>query len=159
MAEIQSNSSDEDEWAVDDLPLPSRNTNNEHDEDGNHANDDGGDDYWTPQKSMIPADVPPTKETKESESGDPMIIVDLTTLSNSAIHSKFDENAVNDTVAASALKKTIECNYEQYANDSALLSSGTVIPCGTTVWRMALIQLREERQGHYFAPIFPPKKL
>ena len=87
-----------------------------------------------------------------------MIIVDLTKMTKDQIHSKFDRNAVNDPEAASALRKKIEQDYEQYAKDSELLGDGTVIPCGMSVWRGALSRLRDERQGHYFAPIFPPKK-
>ncbi|KAL3893916.1 MAG: hypothetical protein SGARI_007902 [Bacillariaceae sp.] len=86
-----------------------------------------------------------------------MIIVDLTQI-DANIHSKFDRNSVSDSAAASALRKKIEGDYDKYAKDATLITEGTVIPCGSSVWRGALMRLRDERQGHYFAPIFPPKK-
>ena len=86
-----------------------------------------------------------------------MIIVDMTILSYSAIHNKFDKMSVNDSKAASDLRRKNESKYDTYyAKDALLLADRAVIPCGTTVWRDALVYLRNETPGHYFAPIFPP---
>ena len=90
--------------------------------------------------------------------GEPMIIVDITQIDPN-IHSKFDRNSVNDPTGASALRKKIEGDYINYAKNNVLISDGTVIPCGSSVWRGALSRLRDERPGHYFVPIFPPKKI
>ena len=65
---------------------------------------------------------------------------------------------MNDPQAVSQLRKKIEQDYENLAKDATLLAEGQVIPCGSTVWKDALIRLRNERSGHYFAPVFPPKK-
>jgi hypothetical protein len=154
-------SSDEDEWGAEELPLPTRNAG---DQDGNDDKEKVDENYWEEQeqeqKILPSALVPPAAEEslEKEEEGEPMILVDMTMLSEGAIHSKFDRNSVNDSVAVSNLRRKIEGDYTAYAKDASLLSEGTVIPCGTTVWKMALIQLREERAGHYFTPIFPPKR-
>ena len=84
-----------------------------------------------------------------------MLLIDLTRLDPN-IHNKFDKNGVSDSAAASALRKKIESQYEQYSNDAKLLADGTIVPCSTSVWRGAIQRMRDERPGHYFAPIFPP---
>ena len=86
-----------------------------------------------------------------------MIIVDITQIDIN-IHSKFDRNSVNDSAAASAMRKKIDSDYEKYSRNSKLVAEGTIIPCGSSVWRDALVRLRDERPGHYFAPIFPSKQ-
>jgi hypothetical protein len=88
--------------------------------------------------------------------GKPMILVDLTRL-DPKIHNKFDKNGVNDSTAASALRKEIESKYEAYSGNSKLLAEGVVVPCGTTVWTSAIQRLRDDKPGHYWAPCFPPR--
>lgn len=152
-------SSDEDDWAVEELPLPALklHDNSKEETDQGQAADDGEDD-WEQAKIPGPKKKEIVVEEKEVPEGEPMILVDLTELSKGKIHSKFDRNSVNDTEAASKWRRKIEGDYESYAKDNSLLSEGTVIPCGSSVWRTALITLRAERDGHYFVPIFPPKR-
>ena len=109
------------------------------------------------QDDETTAQHPKSSSNQGNEEGEPMIIVDMTILSNSAIHNKFDKMSVNDSKAASDLRRKIESKYDTYAKDALLLADHrAVIPCGTTVWRDALVYLRNETPGHYFAPIFPP---
>ena len=121
---------------------------------------DNDDDEWAVKRIAPKAEEPPAapqSDNGDDDDGNPMIIVDMTQI-DANIHSKFDKNSVNDSAAASTLRKKIEAAYDTYAKDATKISDGTVIPCGSSVWRGALMQLRDERPGHYFAPIFPPKK-
>ena len=149
--------SDSDEWGMEELVLPPKGAavSSAAEEEG--AENDGGDDYWAVEPSKDPTEPPKEEAKAEKPVGEPMIIVDITQI-DEKIHSKFDRNSVNDSAAASAMRKKIESDYEKYARDSSLIANGTVIPCGSSVWRDALVRLRDERPGHYFAPIFAPKK-
>jgi len=158
---MEDESDDSEEWGTEELalPAPKATTANVGDKPSLRSpNND--DDYWAQeqpckQETLSKASTVPANTTIKDDR--PMVIVDLTQMTNEKIHSKFDRNSVNDIEAASTLRKQIEQDYEHYAKDSALLENGTVIPCGTSVWREALSRLRDERLGHYFAPIFPPK--
>ena len=122
------------------------------------AADDGDDDEWMPKaKTSNPSEDTDTKPPYRisDDGGNPMILIDLTRL-DPDIHNKFDKYGVNDSASASSLRKKIESQYEQYSKDARLLADGTVIPCSTSVWRGAIQRMRDERPGHYFAPIFPP---
>ncbi len=150
---------DSDGWGLEELEIPQdggcSNVESADNDDGN----DVGDEYWEVEKTIeIEDENDKTNESKKSgaEGGEPMIIVDITQL-NPDIHSKFDRNSVNKPEQASALRKEIEKNYGDYVFSSDYLSEGTVIPCGSSVWRGALVRLRDDRPGHYFVPIFPPK--
>jgi hypothetical protein len=163
---VDQDSSDEDEWGLEELPLPTRSGNTAG-LDGNDNNEKVDDSYWQQEaqekKPQVKSSLPEPSSVeenveKEDGGGEPMILVDMTALSEGAIHSKFDRNSVNDSVAASSLRRKIEEGYLAYAKNGSLVADGTVIPCGTSVWREALVQLRDERAGHYFAPIFPPKR-
>ena len=149
-------SDDSDEWATEELPpLPDPTRPKTTTTDGHIAASSQDDDsYWD-----IQAADPPQKEaiSESVEEGLPMLLVDMTLLSGGAIHSKFDANAVNDPVAVKTLRQKIEQDYETYDSDASLLANRTVIPCGSTVWRPALVAMRKEKPGHYFCPIFPPK--
>ena len=146
---------DSDDWGAEELVIPpqaDRTSNNENEDN------EVGEDYWNVEKTI--PDAKPETETaakKPVAAGEPMIIVDITTM-NPDIHSKFDRNSVNKPEEASALRKQIEKNYNDYAFSSELLADGTVIPCGSSVWRDALVRLRDDKPGHYFVPIFPPPK-
>jgi hypothetical protein len=158
-------SESEDDWARDDipdLPLIRRSDINQCGESAQadlvneQADDD--EDAWHSKHDLIVSEV---ATIDEEIGGEPMIIVDMTTLSKilllSEIHSKFDPNSVNDTVAVKTLRSTIERDYVKYSKNNKYLANGTILPCGSSVWRPALIQLRKERPGHYFCPIFQPK--
>jgi hypothetical protein len=151
--------SSEDDWDREDfsdIPLP--NTSHPIGA-GNNNLMEANDEEW--QIKLVDTTEGLKKEEEETY-GEPMIIVDMTELSKSLslpdIHSKFDPNSVNDTVAVQAIRKRIEQDYDAYAKNQGYLADRTVIPCGSSVWRPALIQLRKERPGHYFCPIFPFKK-
>lgn len=153
MADDESDGSDE--WGMEELVIPTKKEP-PHSED---KTKEGDEDFWNTQEAPKAVVAAPSQATPKPPPAvsTPMIIVDLTQI-DANIHSKFDKNSVNDATAASALRKSIESDYNNYAKGShELLSDGTVIPCGSTVWRDALVRLREERPGHYFAPIFPPK--
>lgn len=148
-------SDDSDEWGMEELTLPTSNKDKKDADEETNDNVDNDEEWLTP--APTPAPEAPKKASPPKDDR-PMIIVDMTQMTKEQIHSKFDRNSVNDSEAASALRKKIEQDYDTYAKDSELLEDGTVIPCGTSVWRGALSRLRDERPGHYFAPIFPPKK-
>lgn len=142
---------DSDDWGAEKLVIPpaAEKTNS-----GDNS-DDVGDDYWEIEKTI---EEDAKQEVKKPvEEGKPMIIVDITKM-NPEIHSKFDRNSVNKPEEASALRKKIEKNYNDYAFSSELLAEGSIIPCGSSVWRDALVRLRDDKPGHYFVPIFPPPK-
>jgi len=154
-------SDDSDEWATEDLPdLPVIVGGGGASSSATPPAEQEDDDEGWERKLPPPASAKKEEEDQEEE-GFPMIIVDMTQLSNDAIHSKFDANAVNDPQAVKKLRLEIEKDYfsNNYAkNNVNLVADGTVIPCGSSVWRPALERLRRERQGHYFCPIFPPKE-
>ena len=145
---------DSDEWGAEELVIPTDGL--KANADDNNSDNGPGDDYWEVEKTVQKDSETKESDQKSAEGGEPMIIVDITQM-NPDIHSKFDRNSVNKPEEASALRKKIEKNYDEYAFSSDLLSEGTIIPCGTSVWRGALVRLRDDRPGHYFVPIFPPK--
>ncbi len=151
-----------DEWGMEELVIPTNQKGDEVDNNKqNNDDDDDNDDDWQVKIEKPSQAVPPVEQPKTSkavaEFSETMILVDMTEL-DSNIHSRFDKNSVSDPVAASALRKKIELEYATYSKDASMISNGTIIPCGSSVWRDALVQLREQRAGHYFAPIFPPRK-
>ena len=145
--------SDSDEWGMEELVFPPKPA---PEETGAEPND-GGDDFWAAEPKEEPISTSNDEIALEKPKGEPMIIVDITQIDIN-IHSKFDRNSVNDSAAASAMRKKIESDYEKYSRNSKLVAEGTIIPCGSSVWRDALVRLRDERPGHYFAPIFPSKQ-
>ena len=159
-------SDDSDDWAQDDLPsLPAVSVSVQQQNAASSLlaiPDDNDDDGWEHKLTPAPTEQPTaassikSNETLDDE-GYLMIIVDMTQLSNEAIHSKFDANAVNDSEAVRRLRLQLERDYETTRTNTAWIADGTILPCGSSVWRPALERLRRERQGHYFCPIFPPK--
>jgi len=170
---VDSSSSEEDEWdAVGDdieaLSPPPRpptepSSSSAAIENSEKPSGDDDDDNW-----MAPAAT--TKEEKIDAAGDgctieddggggePMILVDLTCLSDSKVHNRNDANSVNDPELASTWRRKIEREYGTYSTDTGLLASGVVVPCGSSVWKDAVAQLRRSNKGHYYVPIFPPTK-
>ena len=149
-------SESDDDWATEELPPLPVNKSSEKEE---KSLEDDEDDDW---QAKLPPTSSSTDASKESKSamkeGEPMLIVDMTQLSNEEIHSRFDPNSVNDPAAVKRLRLQIENQYDKYARDASLLADRTVIPCGSSVWKSALAVLRKEKCGNYFCPIFPPKK-
>lgn len=166
---------DSDDWAKDelpDLPLPLSvvpmppNQSTAHE-----VKDDGDDDSGWEQKLAPPTvnhkniDVMDDNDRTDNDdiidTGEPIIIVDMTILSQrlslSEIHCRFDPNSVNNVIAVKVLRQQIENQYHVYSKNMDYISERVVIPCGSSVYRPALIELRQERPGHYFYPIFPPK--
>jgi hypothetical protein len=149
-----------DEWGMEELNLPAPKEKISHVEEE--------EEYWRATAKSQPLDIEattknnadkdPAPANKNGDDDRPMILVDMTQLTGEQIHNKFDRNSVNDVEAASTLRKKLEKEYAKYAKDATLLGDGTVIPCGMSVWRGALTRLRDERPGHYFAPIFPPNE-
>ena len=132
---------DEDAWEVNELPTdtaaPAPPT------------DDGAE--WT-SAVAAPAPAPAPVVVVDDK---PLILVNFTKLSNGQIHNKFDPNACNDPEAKSALARKISADYERYASDASFIASGDVRASGTSCWRAALAELRKERPGQFFAPVFP----
>jgi hypothetical protein len=173
-----SSSLSDDDWdtAGDDLvvvvPVSTSVADKKQDDDNvAHEHVDNDNDGWAVQLSendknngtIVPKKDNNTVGEQDEEAattGEPMIIVDMTMLDPS-IHNRFDQNSVNDPEKASQLRKQIEssyASYEKYAKNAELLANGTVIPCGSSVYRPALIQLRRAKPGHYYCAIFPPTK-
>jgi len=143
-------SDSDDDWATEELPpLPTSKPKKKVE----HSMEDDDDDW----QAKLPPTSTPAEQLTDTE-GEPMIIVDMTQLSNEKIHSKFDPNAVNDPAAVKTLRLQIESQFDTYSKDTLLLADRTVIPCGSSIWKEALVTLRKEKDGHYFCPIFPPKK-
>lgn len=147
-----------DEWGMEEVVIPS-NILDSKSEIQDEAADNDDEDYWKVEqmKPVTTASTPKLSDKSQQPSAEPMIIVDITQL-EPAIHSRFDKYSVNDSTAASNFRKKIESDYALYSKDANLISEGAIIPCGSSVWRDALVRLREDRPGHYFVPIFPPKR-
>ena len=133
---------DDDAWEVNELPADTAAPA--------PAPDDGAE--WT-SAVAAPAPAPAPAPVVDDK---PLILVNFTKLSNGAIHNRFDPNACNDPEAKSALAKQIVADYDRYASDASLIASGDVRASGTSCWRAALAELRKERPGQFFAPVFPP---
>jgi hypothetical protein len=124
------------------------------------ATDD--DDEWLeptidkPPPSKSPPSVDPQSSSSSSRSSNPLIIVNLTTLSSGTLHSRFDRSSNNDPILSSEWKRKIESQYPFYSQNADLIAQRTVIPCSSEVFASALSRLRDELPGQYFVPVFPP---
>lgn len=156
-----SESDDSDNWAMEELCVPVEKTSSQsHVLNSNAAADqnDDADEGWESklQSTQNERDVQQADEAAATNESISLIIVDMTVLSGDVIHSKFDANAVNDPAAVKQLRLKLETEYDAYAKNTAYLANGTVVQCGSSVWRPALSRLRQEHPGHYFCAIFPP---
>jgi hypothetical protein len=163
---------DSDDWAKDDLPelqlpvVPSSTEQQNHKEDDvKNENDD--DDGWelkivSPTNPNIVDAKNDGVDVDNNSGGEPMIVVNMTTMSQllslPEIHCQFDPNSVNDVVAVQTLRRRIENEYNTYSKHMEYISDRVIIPCGSSVYRSALIELRKDHPGQYFYPIFPSKK-
>jgi len=147
--------SDSDEWATEDLPDLPIPSNEKETQTGATQACDTSDKGWA---NALPQVDDTSYKEKRVETGEPMFLLDVTKFSDGKIHSKFDANAVNDVVKMKQLRSQVEQSYDAYIKNTSLIADGTVIPCGSSVWRPALERMRRERPGHYFAPVFPPGK-
>lgn len=83
--------------------------------------------------SAKPTSTASSSKPVDEQEPDIIILVDLTVLSNGAIHNKFDKYSVNDPDAKKDLCNTINTQYATYANDSKLICEGTVRHCSERV--------------------------
>lgn len=88
----------------------------------------------------------------------PMLLVNLTVLSGGAVHNKHDAHSVNDPDKKKVMCDEITSQFSSYRDNGGLLASGTIRPCGQSVWTAALAELRRDHPGQFWAPIFPPKQ-
>lgn len=67
----------------------------------------------------------PTGEVK-MDVGPPVLVVDLTDISNGTLHNRFDKFACNDPEAKAALSKQIAAGFDSYLTNAELLQRGVV---------------------------------
>lgn len=149
-----------DEWGAADIDLDDNveigtPLNSEQDnQEANYHNDE----YWKEEHFQQVSEAKVLPPAAPKDLGEPMLIVDLTLLTNGAIHSKFDRNSVNDPAGVSQWRQRLAVGSSGVTSNPEHLADGTVRPCGSSVWREALVRLRDERPGHFFLPVFPSKK-
>jgi len=86
------------------------------------------------------ATAEPTGEVK-MDVGPPVLVVDLTDLSNGTLHNRFDKFACNDPEAKAALSKQIAADFDSYLTNAELLQRGVVhVRCSHSV-RSSLMPL------------------
>lgn len=148
--------SDSDGWDVDDDQLDLSKIQQQYSADTGVDVDEDEDGDWEVKLPPAPPPAPAPTPTPAPPTDDrPMILVDLTHL-DETIHSRFDRNSVSDPEKVSAWRKKIV--YQEYAGNHDLIAAVTFIPCKASAWKEALARMRDERAGHYFIPIFPPKQ-
>jgi hypothetical protein len=118
-------------------------------------NGEGGD--WLADKQeevIVEAPVPVKAKSPVPENSKPMMLVDFTLLSGGTVHNKFDKNAVNDIDLKKKFTQEITRTITDEVKKAELVGSGVLHPCSTSVWKEALVTLRDANPGHYFGPIF-----
>ena len=175
---------EEDEWGTHELDIEQLNVSEKTDDNSydniihssnSKEEQDNNDEYWNNNEDndtekKIQTDKSIEKINDNDNDGEPMHLLDITKI-NPNIHSKYDRNSVNDPTAASKIRRQIEREYfdleaaatttmdgNKKTNLSSLIADGTIVPCGTSVWKDALSRMRDERKGHYFVPIFCVQK-
>lgn len=157
MADGNDSDNDSDGWGMEELVIKDAGPLQQKEVSSQAGVESDDEEYW--KDEIKKKEEQPTENkapAKQQTSSQAMIIVDITQIKPD-IHSRYDRNSVNDPEAASALRKSIESDYIVFSKDACMIADGTVIPCGSSVWRDALVNLRDERPGHYFVPVFPPK--
>ena len=105
--------------------------------------------------AAIPTPPPaPAPAPSSSATATPMIIVNLTKLTQGAVHNRSDPHSNNDPVRVSALRKEIEGDYDRYERDAEMIKEGVVVPAGGSVWVDAVRKLKQDHPGNFFLPIF-----
>lgn len=160
----QPDSDEEDEWGTEELIIPDSMLASKRSHQAPSQSEGDAAESDEPWQATLPPSLedPQPKVQTSSPSlssslslGEPMILVDVT-LFDASIHCRFDAHGVSDSQRASEFRRRVELNYGEYRNNADYLAEGSVVPCSTSVWQVALQQLRHERPGHYLAPIFPP---
>ena len=83
-----------------------------------------------------------------------LFIVNVSKLTDGAVHNKHDKARNNNPGEVGRIRREIEADWEGFGKNGEHVSSGVVIPCGGSVWKDALAQLRDEHPGEFFLPVF-----
>ena len=67
---------------------------------------------------------------------------------------RFDKNAVNDIDLKKQYTLHVTKDIADKTKLAGMVASGICHPCGRSVWKDALVALRDANPGHYFGPIF-----
>ena len=152
-------SDDEDDWENAGSDLDIDFTVGRGSEEGK-GEEEGGEeeeeDDW--EASMKVKEKEEEEDEGEEKTGGPappkLFIMNVTKFTDGAVHNKHDKNSNNNPEEVSRLRKEIEANWEGYEKNVDYVSSGIVIPCGGSVWKEALMQLRDDHPGEFFLPVF-----
>ena len=71
-----------------------------------------------PESQVEPSKASQHDNENNDKDDQPLLIVDLTQLDDS-VHCRFDAHSVNDAAAASAWRRQLEANYQDYAKDAS----------------------------------------
>jgi hypothetical protein len=116
---------------------------------------DKEEDWLSDQKKDIPPTAPAAKAAAADDSNaKPMILVDFSVLSAGAVHNKHDKNGVNDIDLKKKFTEQVTREMKDEAKLAEMVAAGVCYACGPSVWREALVTLRDQHPGHYFGPIF-----
>ena len=160
---------DSDEWGKEEVIVPQESSSSSDDAPFAHfavceetslqhsAADHPDDDWLVPTSTRTPpchkapkhkSNHPNDHNVDDDDDDDrPILLVNLTRLD-----ATLDPH---DTDAVSAWRKRITTNHAEYAKNATWLADRTVIPCGKSVWRDALMKVRREGPSNVWSPIFP----
>ena len=83
-----------------------------------------------------------------------VLLVNLTALSDGALHNRFDKYACSDPEAKRALSRKISASFDAYLANSDLKARGIVHISSKAAWKASLAELRDANEGTFFCPIF-----